>query len=82
MAGGALREGQYIRRLARWLSNSPAEEGLPYPVLVGGSRDDVSFFALCRSFTLLIVFHVYDSLPFGSFLFPSSCCFVSIRLLF
>ncbi|CAM9958832.1 unnamed protein product, partial [Hapterophycus canaliculatus] len=40
VAGGALREGQYIRRLARWLSKYPAEEGLPYPVLVGGSRDD------------------------------------------
>ena len=42
VAGGALREGQYIRRLARWLANNPAEEGLPYPELVGGSRDDVS----------------------------------------
>lgn len=42
VSGGALREGQYIRRLARWLANNPAEEGLPYPELVGGSRDDVS----------------------------------------
>lgn len=41
VAGGALREGQYIRRLARWVSKYPAEEGLPYPELVGGSRDDV-----------------------------------------
>eukprot|EP00903_Cladosiphon_okamuranus_P013113 g12231.t1 len=40
VAGGALREGEYIRRLARWLANNPAEGGLPYPELVGGSRDD------------------------------------------
>ncbi|CAM9536778.1 unnamed protein product, partial [Ectocarpus sp. 8 AP-2014] len=40
VAGGALREGQYIRRLARWLAKHPADNGLPYPVLVGGSRDD------------------------------------------
>ncbi|CAN0325381.1 unnamed protein product, partial [Ectocarpus fasciculatus] len=39
VAGGA-REGQYIRRLARWLAKHPADKGLPYPVLVGGSRDD------------------------------------------
>ncbi|CAM9787286.1 unnamed protein product [Scytosiphon promiscuus] len=40
VAGGALRQGQYIRRLARWLCKYPAKEGLPYPALVGGSRDD------------------------------------------
>lgn len=40
-AGGASREGQHIRRLARWLAKNPAREGLAYPVLVGGSREDV-----------------------------------------
>eukprot|EP00752_Nemacystus_decipiens_P013017 g11515.t1 len=40
VTGGASREGQHIRRLARWLANNPAEEGLPYPELVGNSRED------------------------------------------
>eukprot|EP00904_Undaria_pinnatifida_P006211 jgi/Undpi1/271/HiC_scaffold_1.g00267.m1 len=39
VAGGA-REGQYIRKLARWLALHPAQEGLPYPALVGTSRED------------------------------------------
>lgn len=40
MAGGS-KEGQYVRALARWLADHPAEDGLAYPALLGGSRDDV-----------------------------------------
>lgn len=58
MAGGALREGQYIRRLARWLANNPAETGLPYPELVGGSRDDVSLFLSVLSVVYIPCKHV------------------------
>lgn len=60
--GAASREGQHLRKLARWLVVHPAEEGLGYPDITGGDGSEVSPWGAALFVSVYVLLSEYSHL--------------------